>query len=380
MRNDIFDKSGRLIIRFRVIYLWIFLLIGFSKTESIFTQNLSNQFLFYSAAKKKEVKIQNIHDWEEQRYRILESLQEVMGPIPDWSSLPPITVRFIDTLEAEKYIRYNIIFLANKDEQVPALLYIPKKNGISGKLPGILALHPTGKLGKLIIDGQGLKNREYGRELAERGYIVIAPDYPGFGGLSHYNFENDPYASGTMAAIFYNMRCIDLLLDFTDVDPDRIGVIGHSLGGHNAMFTAAFDERLKVTVSSCGWTQLNYYERGEAVNKRYGGRLGPFAQEVYMPLFRDKYQLVGENIPFDFHEIIALIAPRGFFSNSPINDSNFQVKGVLRGYELSKEVYEAMGVCNNLHIEYPEAEHDFPYEIRQNAYEFIDKILKNSRP
>ncbi len=34
----------------------------------------------------------------------------------------------------------------------------------------------------------------------------------------------------------------------------RIGVIGHSLGGHNAIFTATFDERLKAVVTSCGFT------------------------------------------------------------------------------------------------------------------------------
>lgn len=48
------------------------------------------------------------------------------------------------------------------------------------------------------------------RELAERGYIVIAPDYPSMGDLTDYDFSSDRYESGTMKAIFNHMRCVDL--------------------------------------------------------------------------------------------------------------------------------------------------------------------------
>src|SRR5690606_15943086 len=105
-------------------------------------------------------------------------------------------------------------------------------------------------------------------------------------------------------------------------------VIGHSLGGHNALFVGAFDERLKVVVSSCGWTLMDHYDIGEQASAQYGGRLGPWAQDRYMPLLRDKFQLDGERFPFDFDEVIAALAPRHFLSVSPVNDSNFDVEGV----------------------------------------------------
>ena len=54
-----------------------------------------------------------------------------------------------------------------------------------------------------------------------------------------------------MKGIFNHMRCVDLLQAREDVDHERIGVLGHSLGGHNAIFLGAFDIRLKVIVSSC---------------------------------------------------------------------------------------------------------------------------------
>src|SRR5690606_24026037 len=254
-------------------------------------------------------------------------------------------------------------------------LYLPYRSSITGKSPAVLALHPTGAQGKAIVDGEGKANRGYAKELAQRGYIVIAPDYPSFGDLSDFDFEKDRYQSGTMAAIFYQMRCVDLLLERHDVAPVRLGVIGHSFGRHNAIFIAAFDERLKVVVTSSGWNQMDYYDIGPAAVERYGGRLGPYAQDRYMPLVRDKYGFDGDKIPIDYHEMIALLAPRAFFSNSPIHDSNFDVKGVEKGIDMVRDVYRFFNAEDKLQVRYPDAEHDFPTTTRREAYEFMDLIL-----
>ena len=97
------------------------------------------------------------------------------------------------------------------------------------------------------------------------------------------------------------------------VDAERIGVIGHSLGGHNAMFVAAFDTRLKIVVSSAGWTEFEYYDLGQKEPEIYGGRLGPWAQDRYMPLFRDKYQLDGDKSRSTFMKTLLSLHPAGFF-------------------------------------------------------------------
>ena len=85
---------------------------------------------------------------------------------------------------------------------------------------------------------------------------------------------------------------------------------------------------------------MDYYNIGEEGSKKYGGRLGPWAQERYMPLLRNKFGLDAERIPFDFDEIIAALAPRPFFSNSPLKDSNFDVAGVRKGIAAATEVYD----------------------------------------
>ena len=330
--------------------------------------------LSYFDAKGRQLPVATISDWEVKRNQILDSLQAVMGPLPSTEQID-FDVQYHDSLKETRYTRYFISFKVAENEYLPVYLYIPNGKEPNRKYPAMLALHPTGDLGKKIIDGEGKANRAYAKELAHRGYVVISPDYPSFGDLDNYDFQNDRYLSGTMKGIFNHIRCVDLLQSMPEVNSEHIGVIGHSLGGHNALFAAAFDTRLKVVVTSCGWTEFEYYDIGEAAEKRYGGKLGPWAQDRYMPLLRDKYHLDGDKIPFNFHEIIAAIAPRYFFSNSPVNDGNFDVEGVKVGIDKAKEAYRFLDVEDRLQVRYPAAEHDFPSETRLEAYRFIDEIF-----
>ncbi len=120
---------------------------------------------------------------------------------------------------------------------------------------------------------------------------------------------------------------------------------------------------------------MEYYDIGPRAEEQYGGRLGPYAQDRYMPLFRDKYNLDGDLIPIDYHEIIALLAPRGLFSNAPLKDQYFDPRGVIKGLEMVKGTYHFFNVDNKLQVRYPEGSHDFPTKTRLESYEFIDQEL-----
>jgi dienelactone hydrolase len=333
--------------------------------------------LFYKDSNGNIKPVTTVAEWKIKQRQILDGMQQAMGKLPEFSDLPAMNIQIIDELKEENYTRQTINFTVAKNEKVPAYLYIPNKQSKKEKFPAMLALHETDIIGKKSVDGEGHNiNLVYAKELAQRGYVVIAPDYPSFGDLKDYDFKTDRYQSGTMKSIFDNMRCVDLLQARPDVDAGRIGVIGHSLGGHNAIFTGAFDRRLKVIVSSCGWTLADYYNAGKAVTERFGGALGPWAQDRYMPLLRDKYNLDVKKIPFDFDGVIAALAPRAFFSNSPLNDSNFNVDGVKQGIAEVSEVYSFLKAKDKLVVRYPESEHDFPTKVRFEAYRFIDKIIK----
>lgn len=360
---------------FMSAYLLMFFLFPSGCRQDSFPSDL----LSYQDVNGNQKTVHSQAEWKDKRTQILNGMQQAMGPLPRMSQLPPFDLRIRDSLKQNLYTKYLITLTVAENETVTAYLYLPSMIPPGKKLASMLVLHGTGDEGKQLVDGKSPKaNRALAKELAERGYVVIAPDYPSMGEMADYNFETDRYESATMKAVFNHIRCIDFLQSRTEVDPDRVGVIGHSLGGHNAMFVGAFDERLKVVVSSCGWTLMDFYDIGEVGSKKYGGRLGPWAQDRYMPLLRDKFKLDSTKIPFDFDEVIAAIAPRPFFSNSPIEDSNFDVKGVKQGIEAAAEVYRLFKAEDNLRVSYPDAGHDFPTETRQKAYEFIDKVLQHT--
>lgn len=331
------------------------------------------ELLTYTGLRGERLSVTTPQEWNKKREEVLQNMQEVMGSLPRGKR--NFKVNYTETEEFPSYTRYNINFQAAPGETIYAYLYRPKGN--AKRYPAMLALHGTGDEGKKIIDGSTVrKNRAYAKELAERGYVVIAPDYPTMGELKEHDFESDRYDSGTMLGIFNHIACVDLLQRLPYVEKEKIGVIGHSLGGHNAIFAAAFDPRLQVIVSSCGWTLMDYYNAGERTTAHYGGRLGPWAQDRYMPFVRDKYELDSGKLPFDFDEIIALLAPRPFFSNSPVRDLNFSIEGVRKGISRVKQVYSFMDVPGNMVLSCPDSGHDFPPEVREEAYRFIDGFLK----
>jgi len=83
-----------------------------------------------------------------------------------------------------------------------------------------------------------------------------------------------------------------------------------------------------------------------------------------------------DRMPCDFHELVAALAPRAFLTNSPIHDHNFSVAGVKKAMTEARKVYDLFHASERLVAGYPEAGHDFPPEVRKEAYEFIGKVLK----
>src|SRR5262245_1582266 len=359
-------------IRLSVLGLCLFLMSGPLVSQDNKPNGPSytdhSRLLVYHDEQDREHPVRTKEDWLRRRRHIVEGMEWAMGPLPDRSKLPPLDVRVGEKVEGEGYTRLTISYVADEGDRVPAYLYLPARRPRDERRPAMLALHPTGPAGKGIVDDQGPRpNRGYGKELAQRGYVVLAPDYPSFGDYKEYDFNADRYVSGTMKGIVNHLRAVDLLQSRDEVDPQRIGVIGHSLGGHNAMFAAVFDERLKVVISSCGWTPFHDY---------YAGKIAGWTGPVYMPRLKDVYNLDPDKVPFDFYEVVAALAPRAFFSVSPERDSNFAVAGVRKAEPAAREVFKLLVVADNLQVKYPDCEHDFPDDMRQAAYAFADKVFK----
>ncbi len=227
----------------------------------------------------RELSVSTPADWDVRRDHVLAHFQEIAGPLPGGERRVPLEVQVVAESREPGVIRKKITFATEPGDRVPAWLLIPDApQGDTTRRPAALCLHQTVAIGKDEPVGLG-KNQElaYARELAERGFVALAPDYPNFGEYKVDVYARG-YASATMKAIWNNMRSVDLLASLKEVDPNRIAVIGHSLGGHNSIFTALFDRRLKAIVSSCGFNAFPYY---------YKGNIAGWSHRGYMPRLRD---------------------------------------------------------------------------------------------
>jgi dienelactone hydrolase len=217
-------------------------------------------------------------------------------------------------------------------------------------------------------------NRNYASELAERGYVCLAPNYPL---LAKYqpDVKKLGWESGTLKAVWDNIRGLDYLESLPFVDGKSMGAIGHSLGGHNSVYTAVFDDRLKVIVTSCGLDSfLDYYGGDE---KNWVLERG-WCQTRYMPRLAD-YKGKLADIPFDFHELIGALAPRHVLIVAPKNDSNFKADSVDRIAAAARPVFKLHFHPNRLRVEHPDCGHDFPQEMRELAYRLFDTILAGKK-
>jgi dienelactone hydrolase len=311
----------------------------------------------------------SVEDWLRRRQMILSAMQDVMGPLPGRAKRCPLDMRVVEEADAGSYLRRLISYAAEPGGRVPAYLLVPKILLSERRAaPGVLCLHPTDDtIGHKVVVGLGGRpNRQYGSELADRGYVVLAPSYPL---LAQYqpDLKALRYQSGTMKAIWDNMRGLDLLESLPFVRKGRFAAIGHSLGGHNSVYTAVFDGRIGVIVSSCGLDSYVDYK---------GGDIRGWTSDRYMPKLLAYRDRVNE-IPFDFHDMIAALAPRPCFISAPLKDDNFKWQSVDAVAAAARQVYRLYKKEENLIVEHPDCPHDFPEEMRQRAYELMDHHLRS---
>ncbi len=311
-----------------------------------------------------EQPVTNPEGWARRREHMIQAMVQVMGPTPGGKAKRAVQVEEVEVTEYPKYVQRRITFLTPDGDAVPALLLVPKSP--SGRLAAMLCLHQTTPEGKAEPAGlSGNAQLHYARELAERGFVAMAPDYPNFGG-----YKTDPYAYGyssaTMKGIVNHRAAVDVLQSLPEVDPERIGVIGHSLGGHNALFVAAFEPRLKAVVTSCGFNSFFRYMKGDLTGWSHAG---------YMPRIAAAYGRDPKQMPFDFTEVLAALAPRPVFINAPMNDDNFEVSGVKDCVLAATPVYGLWQAESRLVARYPHCRHEFPDGTREEAYRWLEQVL-----
>ena len=142
-------------------------------------------------------------DWQKRRAEILQGFQQIAGPLPGREKRCALDARVEETTDCGSYERRLILYASEPGARVPAYLLIPKAALASRKkFPAILCLHPTDMQYGHRVTVEKLRDnyRAYAHDLAERGFVTLAPAYPLMA-----NYQPDlkalGYESGTMKTV-----------------------------------------------------------------------------------------------------------------------------------------------------------------------------------
>ncbi len=319
--------------------------------------------------------IRSPEQWQQHRkvlrQRYLELIRDQYKPPKPPLELRVHETKVIDNCYQRLYISYNV----EADERAHAYLGIPL--ALDGKAPGIVALHGTFPQGTKraagLVDNP---DKAYLDHLCRRGYVVIAPEHfvsgeriPPEGPYDTTRFyKKHPNWTAVGKFTFEHSIAVDVLQTRPEVDPQRIGAMGHSLGGHGTIFLAAYDQRIRAAACNCGGSFF-----------RHNPGVEHWARDhwyVYLKHIRPGL-LQGRLPPIDFHEIIALIAPRAFLDVSALNDGNplTQRQRVLMLMKVA-DVYDLLGKPENFSFYVHGCGHAVPHQSRQLIYAFLDTHLK----
>jgi dienelactone hydrolase len=284
--------------------------------------------------------VNNAAEWAGMRARIERRVLRILGPFP--RSRAPLEPAVLAQRHARHYTRSKVSYQVETGERVPAWLFIPDPE--PKRAPAILCPHQTVPQGKDEPAGiSGKRSLAFAAHYARLGYVTLAPDsitagervYPGW-----EPYETEPFyrahpkwsAMGKMA--WDHMRALDYLCTLGCVDQRRLGCIGHSLGGYNAFFLAAFDERVKACVASCSFTPFRADE-----NPMRWARTSWFC---HFPALRPHIER--RRYPFDFEHVFALIAPRALLLITGLNDPIFpQAWACDESVRIAAHVWDILG-------------------------------------
>lgn len=289
---------------------------------------------------------------------------------------PPLDLKVHETVVVEDiYVRKLISYQVETDERAHAYLGLPI--GDNDLWPGIVALHGTYAQGAKRVAGL-VDNPEkaYLDQLCRRGYVVIAPEHfvsgeriPEEGPYDTSAFHRKhPNWTAVGKFTYEHAIAIDVLETLPEVDPERIGALGHSLGGHGTFFLAAYDERIKAAAANCS---ASFFRHNAGVEHWARDHWYVYFQNIRNDLLQGKLP------PIDFHEIIALIAPRAFLDLAALNDGDplTQRQRALMNLKIM-DVYELEGAPENFAFYMHGRGHSVKHESRMLMYAWMATRLK----
>jgi dienelactone hydrolase len=335
--------------------------------------DLPNPFFFASGEP-----VLTAADWRHRREELLASVVEIQyGGLPP----PPATTTCEVLHDYERVRSDNARFASLRVTTGPEASYsfymqvcVPAGDG---PFPVVLTgdgcwPYASDEIREKVLAG--------GKILARFNRVEIAPD------ANHSDRTSGLYrvypdgSYGALAAWAWGYhRCVDVLLDLDFVDPARIAVVGHSRGGKTALLAGATDERIAVTAAN------NSGCAGAGCYRRYGPDAEMLADCIknfpywYGPRLA-RYVGREEDLPFDQHMLLALIAPRALFCAEGLSDFWSNPTGAWQSLCAAREIYRFLGADEKIGSWYREGGHGHGAEDWAAFLDFMDWQLGGRNP
>jgi dienelactone hydrolase len=309
--------------------------------------------------------------WPNIRRRLLAGATNVLGSFP--VQKPKLEPQVISEVDCGSYLRRKISIQVQPGDLMPFYLLVPKQ--IKGRTPAVICFYGTSSgAGKDTTAGLSGRapgspphaNMSFAIDMAEAGFVAAAPDYLRDGerikpGRRPYDttdfYKQFPDWSIHGKDIWDTSRLIDYLETLKFVDADRIGMAGHSYGGHSTIFTSALEPRIKVAVANGPVSDFRHHGMHWAVPKGGGNSQS-------LPAMRPYVLDPTLEIPITFYQFTALIAPRPLLVGQAVGERRPMEE---ENYTAVKQVYDALGYPDRVRYHWYAGDHDFPPEARQAA-------------
>lgn len=260
------------------------------------------------------------------------------------TSETPVPFVTHQVFEEDGYRRLRISYQSQEGDQIPAFLLLPDGNG---PFAAVLVHHQHNSqrhFGKSEVCGLlGDPLQAFGSALAKRGIIVLAPDSICFEDRRRNRTGTEADEAADVAQHFNEMcyrllrgdtlmrkvlsdsaQGISLLRAHSLVDPERVGMLGHSYGGNTVLFHGALDERIRFACSSGAACTYQY---------KMSHQIGIEMAEV-IPEFATH---------FDISDLVACFAPRRILLVSATDDKASQDAEKI--VTVAREMCASMGIA-----------------------------------
>jgi hypothetical protein len=303
-------------------------------------------------------------NWSEASKQIKATWESYMGAWPPLLSSNDF--RVLETTNRDNFVQKRVEITVAKGLTNVGWLLVP--NGARHR-PAVLIPYyePETSVG---LSKQKL--RDFGLQLARRGFVTLSIGSPG-------GDTRAPEIAGArcqplsfLAYIASNCRLA--LARMPEVDPERIGIVGHSYGGKWAMFAACLDDKFACGVWSDpgivfdeARSNVNYWEPWylgkDPQTTRKPGIVTPQNPRTgaYAKLVEDGH---------DLHELLALMAPRPFLVSGGSEDTLERWRPLNR----VREVYASIGAPNRVGLT-TRPNHDPTEESNDQIYKFFECAL-----